>query len=165
VDLSDIEKKVIAAIQGDIPVCESPYSILAKSVNINESEFIETLSILRDKGIIRRFGATLRHQKSGFLSNAMVAWTADETHIADIGKTMASFREVSHCYRRSPEYDWKFNLYTMIHAADQAKCLEKVYEISNKTGITDFEILYSVRELKKTSMLYFASVLFKDALN
>lgn len=161
-NLSDIEKKIISAIQGDIPICENPYAILAESLNISESEFIEVLSKLRDKGLIRRFGATLRHQKTGFSSNAMVAWKAEEKDVADVGRKMASFTEVSHCYRRSPEFDWNYNLYTMVHEANKEACLEKVNQISKITGVTDYNILFSVRELKKTSMVYFSLAYIDD---
>lgn len=161
-NLTDIEKRIIAAIQGDIPICEKPYARLAENLKITEPEFIEVLSDLKEKGLIRRFGATLRHQKSGFSSNAMVAWKTAEVNIADIGKAMASFTEVSHCYRRSPENDWKYNLYTMVHEASKKACLEKVTEISKTTGVSDYEILFSVRELKKTSMTYFSHTHFED---
>lgn len=160
--LTDKEKKIISAIQGDIPICSNPYSVLAESINLTESEFIEALEGLRAKGIIRRFGATLRHQKSGFSANAMVAWNADEKDVEATGASMAGFRAVSHCYRRSPEKDWKYNLYTMIHASDKNSCLETVGEISRKTGVKDFEVLFSVKELKKTSMTYFSNLSLED---
>lgn len=160
--ISEIEKRVIAAIQGDIPICEKPYKQLSKDLGISEEEFIEVLSKLSERGLIRRFGATLRHQKSGFSSNAMVAWKTEEIQVADIGKKMASFSEVSHCYRRSPEHDWKYNLYTMVHEGSKNKCLDKVAQISKATGVTDYEILFSVRELKKTSMTYFSNAHLED---
>jgi DNA-binding Lrp family transcriptional regulator len=64
----------------------------------------------------------LRHQKSGFQANAMTAWQVDEDRIEAVGKIMASFREVSHCYRRDPADGWPYNLYTMIHGKSEADC-------------------------------------------
>lgn len=153
--LSDKEKIVIAAIQGDIPVCDRPYSILAETTGLSEEEFIRILSGLNEKGIIRRFGATLKHQKSGFASNAMVAWKTEEASIAETGRAMASSRAVSHCYRRSPQKSWDYNLYTMVHAVNENECLQKVKNLSDLSGVSNFEILFSIRELKKTSMKYF----------
>ena len=71
--LTDLEKKVIASIQGDIPIVSRPYQALAAEIGIEEETLIETLRNLTDRGVIRRFGATLRHQKSGFQANAMTA--------------------------------------------------------------------------------------------
>ena len=70
---------------------------------------------LKEKGVIRRFGATLYHQEAGFGANAMVAWVVPEERIEEVGRIMSEFREVTHCYQRAPQGDWKYNLYTMVH--------------------------------------------------
>ena len=153
--LTDIEKKIIAAIQGDIAVSSRPYRQIAKSLDIPEQRLLEILQILCDRGVIRRFGATIRHQKSGFTANAMVAWQVDEDRIESVGKIMAGFRQVSHCYRRNPTGDWPYNLYTMVHARSEASCRETARKMAEKAGVTDYALLFSRRELKKTSMQYF----------
>ncbi len=154
--LSDEEKQVISAIQGDIPVTESPYAALAQGVNMTEATFLELLKGLDDKGMIRRFGATLRHQKSGFTDNAMVAWQVAESDVEEVGSIMAAFSEVSHCYRRNPVLEWPYNLYTMVHATSRDACIETAESISKKTGVSIYRVLFSKRELKKTSMTYFS---------
>jgi siroheme decarboxylase len=153
--LTEIEKKVIAAVQGDIPIAERPYLEIASSLGISEKDFLETLHGLCQKGMIRRFGATLRHQRSGYLANAMAAWQVDEDRIAAVGKKMASFRQVSHCYRRNPSAAWPYNLYTMVHAKDEASCREIVGRMAEAAGTETYTLLFSRRELKKTSMEYF----------
>lgn len=153
--LTELEKKVIASIQGDIPITERPYLEIAESLGITEDMLLETLQNLCKRGIIRRFGATLRHQKSGFEANAMVAWQVDEAEIDSVGKKMAAFRQVSHCYRRNPSGEWPYNLYTMVHARDEESCREIARQLSAETAIDAYTILFSRRELKKTSMQYF----------
>ena len=113
------------------------------------------LKDLCDKGVIRRLGATIRHQKSGFEANAMVAWRVDEERVDEVGKLMASFREVSHCYRRNPTDEWPYNLYTMIHGNNEASCREIAHNLSEKASVNSYTLLFSRRELKKTSMEYF----------
>lgn len=157
--LTETEKKVIASIQGDIPVTERPYKVLAENAGMTEEAFLEALQGLSDRGIIRRFGATLRHQKSGFTANAMVAWNAPEDRILEIGKIMAAAEAVSHCYRRNPAPDWPFNLYTMVHAKSEEECRETARLLSEKSGVTDYRLLFSKKELKKTSMKYFTDIL------
>ena len=154
--LSDQEKQVISAIQGDIPVAESPYKILAETVNMTEGDFLSVLKGLDEKGVIRRFGATLRHQKSGFTDNAMVAWQVAEADVEAMGVIMASFQEVSHCYRRDPVPEWPYNVYTMVHATSRDACVETARSISEKTGADTYRVLFSKRELKKISMTYFS---------
>lgn len=153
--LTDLDKKIIASIQGDIPITERPYLEIAEQLKISENVLLERLKHLCDKGIIRRFGATLRHQKSGYEANAMVAWLVDENVIDAVGERMAAFRAVSHCYRRNPQNDWPYNLYTMIHSKDEASCLEIARNISKEMSVDNYIVLFSREELKKTSMEYF----------
>jgi siroheme decarboxylase len=153
--LTELDKRIIASIQGDIPITERPYLEIAEQLGISEKMLLEILQKLFDSGVIRRFGATLRHQKSGYEANAMVAWQVDETDIDTVGEKMAAFRAVSHCYRRNPKYDWPYNLYTMIHAKDEASCREIAHNISTETSIGNYTLLFSREELKKTSMEYF----------
>ncbi|PID78145.1 MAG: AsnC family protein [Deltaproteobacteria bacterium] len=156
--LTENEKKVIALIQGDIPICEKPYKILAEKAQISEEEFIAALKSLKDKKVIRRYGATLRHQKTGFSANAMVAWNIPEEKIHDIGKIMAKFSFVSHCYRRNPVNEWPYNLYTMVHAISSEDCISKVKKMSMDSRMEKYRILYSKKELKKISMEYFTDI-------
>jgi DNA-binding Lrp family transcriptional regulator len=153
--LTDTEKQVIASIQGDMPIVERPYEQIAGRLGISEARLLEILRDLVDRGIIRRFGATLRHQKSGFRANAMVAWQVDETRIDAVGTLMASFQAVSHCYRRDPTDEWPYNLYTMVHGQDEADCRQTTEKMARDAAVDRYELLFSRRELKKTSMQYF----------
>jgi siroheme decarboxylase len=155
--LTELENEIIGLIQGDIPITERPYLEMAQKLGISEKTFLERLKDLSDKGVMRRFGATIYHQKSGFQANAMVAWKVDEDRIDEAGEKMASFNEVSHCYRRNPTADWPYNLYTMIHAKDEESCREIARNISIKTNIDTYSLLFSRKELKKTSMKYFST--------
>jgi len=153
--LTELEKRVIATVQGDMPVVARPYAHIASQLEISEEKLLAILNDLVERGIIRRFGATLRHQKSGFHSNAMVAWRVDEARIDAVGKIMASFRAVSHCYRRDPTSQWPYNLYTMVHGKDEDGCRATADKMAEKAEVHDYELLFSRRELKKTSMQYF----------
>ena len=153
---TDLEKRVIASVQGDLPVSPQPYKEIADGLGVSEDQVLQTLQDLCDRGVIRRFGATIRHQRSGFKANAMVAWCVDEDRVEAVGEIMAAFGEVSHCYRRNPADDWPYNLYTMVHANDEAACRSIALKMSQKTHVRDYTLLFSRTELKKTSMEYFA---------
>ena len=156
--LTELEKKIIASIQEDIPVISRPYLEISKKLKISEETLLKTLKDLCDRGVVRRFGATIRHQKSGFAANAMVAWIVDEDRIDEVGEKMASFKQVSHCYRRNPNGQWRYNLYTMIHANDEDTCRKIARTMSSETSIENYKLLFSRRELKKTSMKYFTAL-------
>ncbi|MBU0973122.1 MAG: Lrp/AsnC family transcriptional regulator [Proteobacteria bacterium] len=153
--LTDLEKKIIALLQTDIPVVKRPFLEMAEQIGISEELFLKVLGDLNDQGIIRRFGATIKHQKSGFNANAMVAWRVDEDKVEKTGNIMSTFDEITHCYRRDPAPGWEYNLYTMVHASDEEACYAIVKQISNAVGETNYTLLFSRQELKKTSMKYF----------
>ncbi|MGD8410491.1 MAG: AsnC family transcriptional regulator [Desulfobacterales bacterium] len=153
--LSEIEKKIIASIQEDMEIAERPYLKIAEEIGITEEELLDRLKDLNQRGVIRRFGATLRHQRAGFSANAMIAWKVDEDRIQKVGQKMASFHQVSHCYRRNPSADWPYNLYTMVHASSEQACHETARKMSRATSVEDYTLLFSREELKKTSMVYF----------
>jgi DNA-binding Lrp family transcriptional regulator len=88
--LTELEKKLIASIQEDMAVTDRPYFKIAQNLGISETELLENLKGLCDRGVIRRFGATLRHQRTGFTANAMVAWKVDEDRIEEVGQKMAN---------------------------------------------------------------------------
>jgi DNA-binding Lrp family transcriptional regulator len=155
--LTELEKRIIASIQEDMAVTERPYLKIAQDLGISETQLLDSLKALCERNVIRRFGATLRHQRTGFKANAMVAWKVDEDRIDDVGQKMASFQQVSHCYRRNPTESWPYNLYTMVHANDEQACREIARKMSQAASVKDYSLLFSREELKKTSMVYFPS--------
>lgn len=150
-----IEKEIISHIQGDLPVSPRPFSMMAEAVGISEAEFITRIRDLKARGVIRRFGATLRHQEAGFSANAMVAWKVPEDRIDELGAVLSGFKSVSHCYYREPQKDWPYALYTMVHGSSREACYRIAAELARATGIEDYALLFSEKEFKKTSMEYF----------
>ena len=151
----ELEKNIIGLIQGDLPLEPEPFALLAEKIGIGEAEFLEELQDLKRRGTLRRFGATLRHQEAGFSSNAMVAWKVPDEKVDEVGPILAGFREVTHCYQRTPHKDWPYNLYSMIHGGSREQCYRIAKRMSRAAGIDTFTLLFSEREFKKTSMEYF----------
>ena len=155
--LTDLEKRVILALQRDLEVEPSPFKELADLLGIEEELLLATIRGLKEKDVIRRFGATLRHQKSGFEANALVAWKVPEADLKRIGEELAAQRVVSHCYARRTAPGWPYNLFTMVHGRTKEECLETAARMAQETGLSDYQVLFSESELKKTTMRYFSS--------
>lgn len=154
--VDEADKLLIRELQGNISESLTPFTEIAEKMAWQEEKVFErTLELLKNR-VIRRFGAVLRHQKAGFTANAMGVWEVPEEKAEEIGKIMASFREVSHCYQRPTLADWPYNLFTMIHARSEEECGEVMVKISQATGIKDYSMLFSLKELKKSSMQYYA---------
>ena len=153
--LSDLEKAIVRELTGDLPVDSQPFAPIAQKLGISQRQFLNIVRRLKKEGYIRRFGATLRHRNSGYAANAMVVWKVPEEIIDEVGRAMASFREVTHCYHRRPQKDWDYSMYTMVHGSNEEECRQKARKISRATGITEYQLLFSQRELKKITMRYF----------
>jgi siroheme decarboxylase len=153
--IDQTDKKIIGLIQGDIPLHPEPFAVMARTIGISEAEFISRVEDLKKRGVIRRFGATLRHQEAGYRSNAMVAWSVPEERLEEVGEALARRREVTHCYQRNPQGDWPYNLYTMIHGSSREECRKIAEKMSESVGIKEYRLLFSEKEFKKTSMAYF----------
>ncbi len=85
----------------------------------------------------------------------MIVWKVPPERIEEVGKLLASFPEVTHCYERPPFDESGRTLFTMVHASAEEGCLDVVERMAGQTGISDYEIIFSEKELKKTSMTYF----------
>lgn len=154
-NLTQLDKEIIKVLQGDFPLCEEPYKVLAEKVGITEEEFLNHVKNFVEEKKIRKMGAVLRHREAGFKANALCAWEVPQEKIDDVAKIMSENPSVSHCYDRTTAPNWNYNLYTMIHAKSRAECDEIISNLSELTGIKNFQILYSKKEWKKTAMKYF----------
>ena len=153
--IEELEKKIIRYLQGDLPVTLRPFASLADKIGIREEDLLEKTRLLKEQGILRRFGATLRHQLAGFHANAMVAWRVPEDKVEKSGNLMAGFREVSHCYQRRIHGEWKYNLFTMIHGKNNKDCEHIAKEIADMVEVNEYVVLLTLKEYKKTSPKYF----------
>lgn len=154
-NLNELDKKIVKVLQEDFPLCEEPYKILAEKVGISEEEFLRRVENFVEDKKIRKIGAVLRHREAGFKANALCAWEVPADKIDEIAKIFSENPAVSHCYDRTTAPDWNYNLYTMIHAKTRAECDEIIKNLADKTGIKNFQVLYSKKEWKKTGMKYF----------
>jgi siroheme decarboxylase len=156
--LSEKETKAVRALQEDIPLEPRPFKRAAERFCMTEDQILGQARDFIQRGIMRRFAATLRHRAAGFQANAMGVWVAPEERVEEAGTIMAGFPSVSHCYQRSTYPDWPYSLFTMIHGRTREDCETTAREISEATGIADYRLLYSAKEYKKIRVRYFDAV-------
>jgi DNA-binding Lrp family transcriptional regulator len=155
IQFTEQQKEIIKLLQGDIPVCATPFREIAQKLGISEDELLMTIKDMKARGIVRRFGATLRHQKVGFRANAMSAWKVKQDRVEEVGTLLASSPHVTHCYERPPTKGWPYNLYAMIHGRSPADCEKIAEKIAKRTEVQHYILLFSSQENKKESMQYF----------
>ncbi|NPV26360.1 MAG: Lrp/AsnC family transcriptional regulator [Firmicutes bacterium] len=153
--MTELEQRIVRELQEDLPLVPNPFKVIADRLGLTEVELLDKIRELQACGIIRRFGAVLRHREAGIEANAMVVWRVPPERVEEVGVQMAAFSAVSHCYARLTYPDWPYSLFTMIHGRDRQQCQQITEEIARTVGIEDYQLLFSTAELKKTSMRYF----------
>jgi DNA-binding Lrp family transcriptional regulator len=155
VELTERDKEFIRELQKDLAVVPEPFKELAHNLGITTDRLFAKAKEYENIGIMRRFAAILRHRDVGFVANGMVVWHVPEEKIDEVGFRLAAFPQVSHCYRRPVYSDWRFNLFSMVHARSLAAAEKMAVEMSGTIGIKDYQILFSSREFKKERVKYF----------
>ena len=153
--VSDAEKDVIREMQEDLPLIPRPFDPISQKLGMTTGELFQQAASFQERRLMRRYSAVLHHRRSGFRANAMIVWEVPPERSEEVGLTMASHQAVTHCYERPTFPDWPYTHFTMIHATSKEGCEEVASEISQATEITDYLMLYSTREFKKTRVRYF----------
>jgi DNA-binding Lrp family transcriptional regulator len=150
--MDNVDEIILRAVQDGIPLTHSPFSEIASQLDMTEEEIISKIKIMQEKGIIRRFGASIGHRDIGIVANAMCVWNVPDKRVEEVGTIMANFSEVTHCYERPRREGWNYNLFTMVHSYTREDCENIATDISKATGIDDYKLLFSEREFKKTGV-------------
>ena len=145
----ETDEQLIRLIQDGIALTHSPFASCAEELGISEDDVIARLKNLKAQRKIRRFGASIGHIALGFTANGMGVWDVAPEKIDEVGRKMAAFDEVSHCYERPRSAEWPYNMYTMIHGRSQEECYAAALKISRDVGISEYKLVFSESELKK----------------
>lgn len=159
-NLTETDKAIVRALQHDLPLVPEPYAALAEELGMSEDELIAGIHRLMDMGCLKRISIALRHKNVGFTINVMVVWDVDDDKVDEVGKRVAGYPAVTHCYRRNRDPRFPYNLYTMIHARSDEEYDRIIADLTQIIGEhtphdVSFDALRSMRELKKIGMKYF----------
>lgn len=150
-----IDRALIVATQGGLPLVGEPYRALGEELGISASEVIERLGRMLESGLIRRIGAVPNHYAIGWTANGMTVWDVDDAEVDRLGGLVGSLPFVTHCYRRPRSLPaWPYNLFAMVHGSSREECAAKARDIQALLGAAcrGSDILYSTRILKKTGL-------------
>jgi DNA-binding Lrp family transcriptional regulator len=154
IELSSTDRLIINELQQDLPLVSAPFIAMGKRTGMDVERFLAGCRLLQERGVIRRFSASINHKNAGFTANAMSCWVAPPNKVDIAGQKLASLREVSHCYERKTNPLWQYNIFAMIHSCSREVCREIAEKVSRETGLADYALLYSTKEFKKTRIKY-----------
>ncbi|MET0076744.1 MAG: AsnC family protein, partial [Candidatus Thiodiazotropha lotti] len=128
-----LDRELVQAVQGGLPLVVNPYAVIAEQLGTSETEVIRRLERLLESGDIRRFGVVVRHRELGYHANAMVVWDVDDKRVSEIGRLIGRQSCVTLCYRRPRRPGrWRYNLFCMIHGRSREGVLNNLQALIKK---------------------------------
>lgn len=154
-NITEEDKAAIRILQEDLPLTPRPFDLWAEQAGMEPAELLDRARDLKARKIMRRFAAVLYHRKAGFRANAMGVWKVPKERVDEVGMKFAGYQAVSHCYERPTYEDWPYSIFSMVHGRSKDECEAVLKAMSEESGITEYDSLYSTREYKKTRVRYF----------
>ena len=159
IENSIIDRAIIVATQGGLPLVARPYHVLAEQLQISPELLMQRMRHMQDRGVIRRIGVVPNHYALGYRANGMSVWDVPDEMIDQLGERVGNLPFVSHCYRRPRHLpQWPYNLFAMVHGKTRDEVETQVASIAalmeelQGEPVRAHQVLYSTRILKKTGL-------------
>ena len=154
--LSDLDRRILLAVQDGFPLTLAPYRDLAERVGAPVEAALAAVERLLEDGAIKRVGCVVNHLVTGFDANCMVVWNVPDEELDARGEAVGRLPYVTLCYHRPrrPELGWEYNLFTMVHGREAEAVDAKIDELAADHLPFPQERLYSTETLKQTGARY-----------
>lgn len=137
------DKALLNLLQFELPVNESPFQAIADQLGWSEAEVYRRIRKLKEQKIIRRIGGVLEAKKIKHQS-VLAAARVPPAKIKSVAGIMAGYREVTHSYLRSHQY----NVWFTITSTSAARVKKIAGEIQAAAGIDDVYLLPALKKYK-----------------
>jgi len=148
VELDENQKLILSKLQNDLDVTAEPFAFLC-SDGLGTADVVRIITELINKGVIRRIAGVVDYRKLGFVANILFAGRVPPSRAIEVGKRLARFRMVSHCYQRETFEGWPYNLFAMMHSRNISQIQRVINKFTKAGGIDSFQLLPTAAELKK----------------
>jgi len=129
-ELSDIDRRILATLQGDFPICERPYAEAAAQLGIGEAELLARLeSLLADK-VLTRFGPMFQIEEMGG-AFVLAALAVPEARYEEVTALVNALPQVAHNYRR----EHQLNMWFVLATESKAGIADAIAQIEHDTGL------------------------------
>lgn len=142
-----IQRELLKDLSMPLQITQRPFKQIAEKYNMRESELVELIKELREKGVIKDYGATINGDKIGIKENAMMLLNSDdiESSCYNLAKYL---KEATHVVLRESDKKWDYLCYAMLHARDK----KIIFDIAKKgieiTRAKSYMLLFSLDNLK-----------------
>jgi DNA-binding Lrp family transcriptional regulator len=141
--MDKVDERILKEIQHDFAIEERPYKVLSSKLGIEEKEIIRKVKRMRERGVIRRLGASVNSRKIGMVTT-LIAMKVPPNELNRIAQIINKYKEVTHNYSREHEFNLWFTLTTK--GEDELQWV--IDKIKRETGIHQILNLPTIREFK-----------------
>lgn len=154
-------ERLVAALQGGLPLVPRPFAVVAEAAGLNEATALAMIEELLAGGFIKRFGVVVRHHELGYRANAMCVWDVPDELADELGAMLAGEAAVTLCYRRrrgagERAAGWPYNLFCMIHGRERGEVERLHADLARRLGLAAFpgDVLFSTHRYKQCGARY-----------
>jgi DNA-binding Lrp family transcriptional regulator len=157
VRVAPADEPLAALVECGLPLLDRPYHAWAAALGVSGEHVRATLGRWLREGMLRRFGAVVRHHEAGFRHNAMTVFDVGDEAVDACGDALAAQRGVTLAYRRERAEGWPYNLYCMVHGRERADVESAISAAIVRSGLAACPraVLFSRRRYKQAGGRYF----------
>ena len=133
--MDDTDRRIINALQGGFPLSARPYRDAAARLGLTETELLERLGALRERGEISRFGPLYNAERLGG-AVTLAAIAVPEQRFEEVAALVNAFPEVAHNYER----DHPLNMWFVVAVDDPARLPAVLERIEDETGLSVYDL-------------------------
>ena len=128
--MDNTDRQIINSLQGNFPIADHPYQLVAEQLGISEDELLQRLEKLLADRTLTRFGPMYDIQKLGG-SFSLCAIRVPPDRFDEVTEIVNSFAEVAHNYER----DHEFNMWYVLATESLDEIEQTNQAIEEKTGL------------------------------
>lgn len=144
--LSDQDVRFVRILQGDLPLMELPFTVVAEQTESTEEELFAWMRNAQRQDLMRRFAANIAPRPAQASMSAVIVWQVPESQVDAVGEEVARIRGVQLCYRRPVYSHWPYPLFTVIRGATESTCMDAVKRIEERIGRFVHKHLFRVKD-------------------
>ncbi len=127
--LDAINRNIINRLQYGFPISDHPFREAAESLNITEAELLERIRVMRESGILTRFGPLFNAEEMGG-AFSLCAMKIPAAEFDTVAEKINALPQVAHNYQR----DHAMNMWFVLATESFEEKLETIAEIEQQTG-------------------------------
>jgi DNA-binding Lrp family transcriptional regulator len=125
---ANLEFRLLNDYQHDFPLVAAPFAAMAAALGVSETDVLDTLARLQERGTVSRVGAVFRPRSIG--ASTLAALAVPEGELERVAQMVSAYPEVNHNYQREHHY----NLWFVVAAPDELTLQRVLREIEEQSG-------------------------------